>query len=150
MHLDTLSKRGLAALRVGYCVAHPELARALDKMRMPYNLSQTNLVIAERVLTKHAAVLESMVDALIARRELMRAILSRIAGGTVHQSHANMVLVSFAERASARFWHDALLERGVQVRDVSLEPGFAELGLQPGSEVECVVKATNVMVEVPS
>jgi histidinol-phosphate aminotransferase len=41
VHLDTLSKRGLAALRLGYCVAHPELARALDKVRMPYNLSHT-------------------------------------------------------------------------------------------------------------
>lgn len=145
VHLDTLSKRGLAALRVGYCVAHPELARALDKMRMPYNLSQTNLAIAERVLTKHTAVLDDMVDGLIARRESMREILARIVGGTVHRSHANMVLVSFAERASARHWQEALLERGVHVRDVSLDPGFAELGLpgclrvSTGSERELVL-----------
>jgi histidinol-phosphate/aromatic aminotransferase/cobyric acid decarboxylase-like protein len=76
-------------------------------------------------------VLDDMVDALITRRESLRSILSRIAGGTVHPSHANMVLVSFAERASARHWQDALITHGVHVRDVSSEPGFAELGL-PG------------------
>jgi histidinol-phosphate aminotransferase len=129
VHLDTLSKRGLAALRLGYCVAHPELAHALDKVRMPYNLSQTSLVMAQRVLTKHSAVLDGMLNELIARRESLRTILARIPAGAVHVSHANMVLVSFCDRASARYWHHVLMAQGVHVRDVSNEPGFAELGL---------------------
>src|SRR5690606_39627209 len=36
--LRTLSKIGLAALRVGWLVAHPDLVRELDKVRLPYNL----------------------------------------------------------------------------------------------------------------
>lgn len=129
IHMSTLSKRGLAALRFGYCVAHPELARALDKIRMPYNLSQTTLALAQRVLTRHASLLERMSRELIERRESLRAILADIPGGTVHASYANMVLVSFAERACAKHWQGALITHGVHVRDVSDEPGFAELGL---------------------
>jgi histidinol-phosphate aminotransferase len=129
VHLSTLSKRGLAALRVGYCVAHPELANALDKIRMPYNLSQPTLVMAQLVLTRYSAVLDSMVREMIDRRDVLRSILACIPGGTVHVSHANMVLVSFADRASARHWHSSLITHGVHVRDVSDEPGFAELEL---------------------
>lgn len=129
VHLDTLSKRGLAALRLGYCVAHPELARALDKMRMPYNLPQTTIVMAQAMLTRHAAVVERIVTETIARREYLRDILSRIPGATVHPSRANMVLVSFPERGTARQWQRLLHARDVQVRDVSDEPGFAELGI---------------------
>jgi histidinol-phosphate aminotransferase len=126
-----LSNRALAALRLGYCVAHPDLVRALDKVRMPYNLSQITISLTQHILMRHSAVLDGMVQATVTRREAMRAILERIDGATVHGSHANMVLVTFADRAGARHWSGRLVAHGVQVRDVSDEPGFAELNL-PG------------------
>lgn len=143
VHMDTLSKRGLAALRVGYCVAHPELARALDKIRMPFNLSQTTLAVAQRVLTRHASLLDRMTREVIERRESLRSILANIPDGRVHVSHANMVLVSFADRASARHWQSSLIAHGVHVRDVSDEPGFGELGM-PG----CLRVSTGSVLEL--
>ncbi len=127
--LGSLSKIGLAAVRIGYCVAEPALARALDKVRMPYNVPQTSIALAEAVLRDHGELLETMTRKAIDRRESMRTTLRRMPGATVHSSHANMVLVSFRDRQSAANMQRALGGRGVHVRDVSDEVGFAEIGL---------------------
>jgi histidinol-phosphate/aromatic aminotransferase/cobyric acid decarboxylase-like protein len=150
VHLGSLSKNGLAALRIGYCAADPALTYELDKIRMPYNVPQPSITLAEAMLSRHQGVLEGVAIDAIARREAMRAVLARLPLSVVHPSHANMVLVSFPTREHALQMRRALLEHDVQVRHVSDEPGFRELGfhgclrVSVGSETEIAVLTSAV------
>ena len=120
--MSTLSKIGLAALRVGYCIAHPDLALALDKVRHPYNVSQTSLALAETVLTRFGDVQAEMIARTIANRERLRGILARVPGAVVHPSAANLVLVRLAEPERAPALRAHLAAHDVLVKDVSHLP----------------------------
>ncbi|HEU4410891.1 MAG TPA: aminotransferase class I/II-fold pyridoxal phosphate-dependent enzyme [Polyangiaceae bacterium] len=71
--LGTLSKVGLAALRVGWLRARPELVRELDKMRSPYNLPALSQELAAAALDEFSDELGRIVGEV--RRE--RAALAR-------------------------------------------------------------------------
>jgi histidinol dehydrogenase len=123
--MATLSKIGLAALRVGYCIAHGELALALNKVRHPYNISQTSLSVAELALTRFAPVLEQMIATAITNRGRLVELLRRLPDAEPFPAHANLVLVRFPDNARARAVHEQLASAGVRVKDLT---GVAKLG----------------------
>lgn len=119
VHMATLSKVGLAALRVGYCIANPELAHALDKVRHPYNVSQTSIALAEAVLTRFRAEQQQLIDATIANRKHLVELLRAVEGAHVFPDHGNLVLVRFGDDARARAVQHQLASAGVLVKDVT-------------------------------
>jgi histidinol dehydrogenase len=117
--MATLSKIGLAALRVGYCIANPELALAINKVRHPYNISQTSIAVAELALTRFAPVLEQMITTAIANRGRLVELLRRLPDAEPFPAHANLVLVRFPDNARARAIHEQLAAAGVRVKDLT-------------------------------
>jgi histidinol-phosphate aminotransferase len=117
--MATLSKIGLAALRVGYCIADPELALALNKVRHPYNISQTSIAVAELALTRFAPVLEQMIATAIANRGRLVELLRRLPDAEPFPAHANLVLVRFPDDARAQAVHEQLAAAGVRVKDLT-------------------------------
>ncbi len=125
--MGTLSKVGLAALRVGYCVAHEDLARALDTVRHPYNVSQTSLALAARVLERHAHVLDAMVARTKVQRDRLARIVARLPNAVVYPSAGNMVLCRLpAPAASALSAH--LRRHRILVKTFLDAPGFPGAG----------------------
>ena len=122
VHMGTLSKVGLAALRVGYCIADPALALALNKVRHPYNVSQTSIAVAEAALTRFADVQEAMIAKTIANRDRLLAILAQLPDAELFPAHANLVLARFPSDTRARELVDRLAAAGVRVKDVSAVP----------------------------
>lgn len=122
VHMGTLSKVGLAALRVGYCIAHPSLVRAMNTVRHPYNVSQTSLSLAQAVLERFGHVQEAMVARTRSGRARLAEILGRIPGATVLPSAGNMVLVRLPGDDDAPRLCAHLAGRGVLVKDVSRLP----------------------------
>lgn len=121
VHMSTLSKVGLASLRVGYGIASPALALELNKIRPPYNISQTSMALAETVLTRFSHVQDEMVSRTIANRHRLQGILAKIPGAQPFPSAGNLVLVRVGENASRL--RKQLAAQGVLVRDVSSIPG---------------------------
>jgi histidinol-phosphate aminotransferase len=122
VYMGTLSKVGLAALRVGYAIAHPVLAAALDKVRHPYNVSQTSVAIARAVLTRFADVQQAMVDRTIANRERLAGLFARIPGVHVFPSAANLVLVRLPDPERARALVEHLAAHDILVKNVGHLP----------------------------
>jgi len=134
--MGTASKIGLAALRVGWCIADPELAHALDKVRHPYNVSQTSLAIAQLVLEVHDDTLRAQVSECIGLRSqlvmMLEETLARLRDrGSAHQAarvfpaHGNLVLVRVGGTAEAARWTSSLRALGLLVKDVSGQQGLA-------------------------
>src|SRR6516162_4938772 len=73
--MRTLSKIGLAGLRVGYLIGHSEVIHEVEKVRPPYNVGSLNQRAAVAALSRHRAVLDKCVEEVIAERERVQAAL---------------------------------------------------------------------------
>ncbi|MEG5171207.1 histidinol-phosphate transaminase [Microcoleus sp. B3-D7] len=89
--LRTFSKAfRLASMRVGYAIAHPELAAALEKIRLPYNLPSFSQTSAEFALAQRQLLL-AVIPEIIAERSQLIAALTQHRKLQVWPSAANFV-----------------------------------------------------------
>jgi histidinol-phosphate aminotransferase len=121
--LQTLSKIGLAALRLGILLADPRLVGELNKVRLPYNVGSFSQLAAQVVL-ENPVFLEGQVRMILAERERLAASLSRIPGVTTFPSDSNFILLR-TDRPS-RDVFEGLRRRGVLVRDLGGNPGMLQ------------------------
>jgi histidinol-phosphate aminotransferase len=112
--LRTLSKVGLAALRVGWLEADEGLVREIDKARQPYNVSATSQAAAAAVLAEAWDEVRAQVDAVVRERERVAAAARALAGVDVAPSHANFLWVGTPRPAGEVY--ERLLGQGVLVR----------------------------------
>ena len=111
--LRTLSKIGLAGLRVGALIAHEPWVRQLDKVRLPYNMGASSQKFATTML-QQAAVINSKVQLVLESREQLRAELEQ-AGCKVWPSATNFLLIRVED---ANKLHAALAEQGVATKNM--------------------------------
>ncbi|MDQ2975343.1 MAG: histidinol-phosphate transaminase [Acidobacteriota bacterium] len=116
--LRTFSKAmAMAALRVGYLLASPELVQEISKAVLPYNLNAFSQTAAEVSIEMFEARLKPLVEAICAERDRLYGELSSIPGLVPVQSRANFMVVRSSKepkRIFAKLW-----ERDILIRDVS-------------------------------
>jgi histidinol-phosphate aminotransferase len=118
----TFSKAfALAAARIGYCLAETAIVDELARVRLPYHLSALTQAAGE-VALRHAGDASDVLASIRAERDRMLSALVSTATVEVFPSDANFVL--FRTPADASLLWQALLDRGVLVRDVSGAPGL--------------------------
>jgi histidinol-phosphate aminotransferase len=115
----TLSKAfALAGARIGYCLAAPEVVRDLQRVRLPYHMSALTQAAGIAAL-RHAGEATSMLSGIRAQRDRIFERLSAMPGVTAYPSDANFVLFTPPpDRDAPEVWQ-ALLDRGVLIRDLS-------------------------------
>jgi histidinol-phosphate aminotransferase len=121
--MRTLSKFGLAGVRLGYLAGAAALVEQIDKVRPPYNVSVLN---AEATLfaLDHADEYARQAALLRAERERLQVALRELPGVRPYPSEANMILVRVPDAARA---FAGMKQRGVLVKNVSaLHPLLAD------------------------
>jgi histidinol-phosphate aminotransferase len=113
--MRTLSKFGLAGVRLGYMIGPRELMAEIDKVRPPYNISVLNCECALFAI-EHQAVFAAQAQDLIAQRAVVFEALTTLPGVQVWPSDANMILVRVADAAHT---FDGMKAHGVLVKNVS-------------------------------
>jgi histidinol-phosphate aminotransferase len=113
--LRTLSKFGLAGVRLGYLCGRTELIDQIDKVRPPYNVSVLNAECA-RFALEHAAEYARQAALIKAERERLQAALATVPGLRAYPSEANMILVRVPDSARA---FSGMKARGVLVKHVA-------------------------------
>ena len=117
----TMSKAfAMAGTRLGYLAASADVVDALRLVRLPYHLSALTQAAA-RVALAHTAELLATVEAVKEQRDRMVGTIRGL-GLTVVPTEANFLLFG-PFPAPGQVWQ-ALLDRGVLVRDVSSGPGL--------------------------
>src|SRR5665647_661636 len=113
--LRTFSKAfGLAALRLGYAVANPELAKILtEKAPLPYPVSGFTLRMGAKMLDNVDMMLESVKQVKSEREKLIKA-LNDIEGVQAFDSQANFVLMH--TQKSLELVNQKLLWKGIMVK----------------------------------
>jgi histidinol-phosphate aminotransferase len=94
--LRTLSKFGLAGVRMGYLAGAAALIEQIDKVSPPYNVSGLNAA-ATLFALEHAEVFAQQAAVLRHERERLIAALRGIACVTAFPSEANMILVRVSD-----------------------------------------------------
>jgi histidinol-phosphate aminotransferase len=114
--LRTLSKMGLAGLRLGFLVGSRDWIAELDKVRLPYNINVLTQLSAAFAL-RHTDVLETQAAAIRTERERVYAAISEMPGLTVYLSRANFLLFRAPEgRGCALF--QALRAAGILIKNL--------------------------------
>ena len=90
--MRTVSKLGLAGIRLGYMSASAALLNEFDKVRPPYNINVLTQAAAEFVL-EHADILDQQAATLRAERTTLAASMAALPGVTVFRSAANFLLI---------------------------------------------------------
>lgn len=113
--MRTLSKFGLAGVRLGYMAGPRGLVHEIDKLRPPYNVSVLNAECALFAL-EHADVFAQQAVTIRSEREQLVTALAAMPGVHPFPSQANMVLVRVPDAQRA---FEGLKARGVLVKNVS-------------------------------
>ncbi len=117
--LRTLSKFGLAGVRLGYALAPAALLAQIDKVRPPYNVSVLNAECALFAL-EHAQVFAAQAQSICSERERLLVVLASLPGLQPFPSQANMILLRVqGEPGAATRLHQALKMRQILVKNVS-------------------------------
>jgi histidinol-phosphate aminotransferase len=112
--LRTFSKAfGLAGLRLGYAVANPLLARAVNKIPAPYAINIVTLTMGRKLL-ENSGVMREAVAALKAERGKLINALNEIRGVEAFVSRANFVLFNTAKPYEDVYVN--MLKRGLVIK----------------------------------
>ena len=136
--MRTMSKFGLAGVRLGYMMGQRDLIGHINKVRPPYNISVLNCECALFAL-EHADVFARQAADLRAQRTRLMAALQAIPGIQIWPSDANMILVrALGDGDRAQHVFEGLKARGVLIKNVSkMHPLLANcLRLTVGTDTE--------------
>jgi histidinol-phosphate aminotransferase len=113
--MRTLSKFGLAGVRLGYMIGPKALVAEVDKVRPPYNISVLNAECALFAL-EHAEVFAAQAQDLRQERTRLMQALTALPGVQPFPSEANMILARVPDAAKT---FDGLKAHGVLIKNIS-------------------------------
>ncbi|MEW6409225.1 MAG: histidinol-phosphate transaminase [Nitrospirota bacterium] len=116
--LRTLSKIGLAGLRVGILITHPEIVTEINKVRLPYNINSLSQAAAITVL-KNRHIINRQVNAIINERKRLYEALLKIKGIKPFPSEGNFILFRGSNSDAI---YRGLFKKGILIKNLS-KPG---------------------------
>ncbi|MDH5324526.1 MAG: histidinol-phosphate transaminase [Gammaproteobacteria bacterium] len=115
--MGTVSKLGLAGLRLGFLAGNPVCMQELEKIRLPYNINALTQLSAEFAL-EHKSVLDGQTQQIVRDREQLFKQLQSMDGIECFPSSANFLLFR-TQQAEAQQVFERLLDRGVLIKNLS-------------------------------
>lgn len=113
--LRTLSKSGLAGLRLGMLLCHPDWAAQLEKVRLPYNINSLTQCSVQFYL-EHYRAMQRQAEYIVAQRQAVFARLTDQPGLRAYPSEANFILLKL-ERDAEQV-HARLQQHGVLIKNL--------------------------------
>ncbi len=115
--MRTVSKMGLAGLRLGWMLGAPEWMNELNKMRLPYNINALTQATANFAL-KNIDVFDAQAKQICQQRAVLTKALQSIEQVQVFPSEANFILFKVLQ-GSANDVHQGLLKNKIIIKNVS-------------------------------
>lgn len=120
--MRTVSKLGLAGLRLGYICANSEIIEQLNKIRLPYNINSLTQLTADFALKNHA-LFEQQTQQICKDRAIVFKQLNEFAGITAYPSSANFILFKTKENQANTIFQE-LIKRGILIKNLSNQAGI--------------------------
>jgi histidinol-phosphate aminotransferase len=110
----TVSKIGMAGLRLGYAVGHPDWIGELEKIRPPYNVNSMTQA-AVPLLLAHADEFARQAAAIRSERTRVDRALAALPGVRTFATQTNFVLARVPDAAA---WHQTLRNAKILVKNL--------------------------------
>lgn len=120
--MRTVSKLGLAGLRLGYLIGSASILDELNKIRLPYNINILTQLTAQFALD-HQAFLQAQTAVLRAERETLSAALNQLSDIQAYPSQANFIMFRCLEM-SADSVFESLKQQGILIKNLSRQGGL--------------------------
>ena len=120
--MRTVSKMGLAGLRLGLLCGHPEIIKEIDKIRLPYNINVLTQAAAEFVLD-NVAELDQQAKLIRAEREQLLKKMNEMPVLQVFPSQANFILFRVLKK-KANDVFESIKQSGVLIKNMRAEEGL--------------------------
>ncbi len=115
--MRTVSKMGLAGLRLGWMLGDVQWMNELNKMRLPYNINALTQASANFAL-QNIEVFDQQAKEICQQRKVLMNALQSMAGVTVFPSEANFILFRVQNETADRI-HQGLLDNKIIIKNVS-------------------------------
>lgn len=119
--MRTLSKIGLASLRIGALIGTKEFIKEVSKLKMPFNVSATSQSMADYILSNHIDIIKNQIHIIRQERERLKDMLSSFKDIKVYDSCANFFLIKVED---ADYIHKSLIKKGILIRNISYLPNL--------------------------
>jgi histidinol-phosphate aminotransferase len=140
--MRTLSKVGLAALRLGFLAADSQIISEVNKVRLPFNVNALSQAVAAEALKEKKKMKEFIRD-IVAERERLINEMEKIKGVKPFPSEANFILLGVGEAGKT---YDALLKKGILVRNMhEAVPGCLRVTVGTRRENDAFLRALTLV-----
>jgi histidinol-phosphate aminotransferase len=137
--LRTFSKAyGLAGLRVGFLIGHPQVAAAVRKTMLPFTVSAVAQAAAVASLGAETELLERVENVVKERNRVREALLSD--GWTVPPTEANFVWLRLGEQTTA--FAEACESQGIAIRPFAGEGARVSIGTPEANDAFLAIART--------
>lgn len=120
--MRTVSKMGLAGLRLGMLCGHPGLIQEIDKLRLPYNINVLTQYTARFVL-EDSGVLDEQAAMIRSEREKLFEAMTQLNDIDVFPTQANFILFR-TNTVDANKVFEFIRERGVLIKNMNATQGM--------------------------
>ncbi len=123
--MRTVSKMGLAGLRLGLLCGEPDIIGEIDKVRLPYNINVLTQAAGLCVL-ENIDVLDQQASLIREQREKVSAAMNRISGLEVFPSKANFILFRVKAKAgvlAADSVFESIRAAGILIKNMKADKG---------------------------
>lgn len=117
--LNTLSKLGMASIRLGFLIGHKDMVAQLDKVRLPYNINSLSQIAANFFLDHEEEFSKQIIEIANRREELYRG-LKEIKWIRAYPSRANFIFFSCAFDSNRIY--NKLAAEGIVVKNLNSPP----------------------------
>ena len=134
--MRTVSKMGLAGLRLGYMMGNPHWIEEFNKVRLPFNINCLTQVSAEFAL-ENRAMFDAQTEKICQDRELLFSEMQKIEAIRCYPSKANFILFK-PKSGSGNDLFELIKQAGILIRNLSANGGLLEncLRVTVGTEQE--------------
>ncbi|VAW54254.1 Histidinol-phosphate aminotransferase [hydrothermal vent metagenome] len=120
--MRTVSKMGLAGLRLGLLCGHSDIINEIDKIRLPYNINVLTQITAEFVLD-NIDELNQQAKMIREEREILLGKMNAMLALRVFPSQANFILFRVLEK-SANDVFESIKKSGVLIKNMKADSGL--------------------------
>ncbi len=114
--MRTVSKMGLAGLRLGLLAGPADWLEGFNKVRLPYNINSLTQASATFAL-QHKAVFDAQAIQICTERERLLQAFTNMPGITAYPSQANFILIR-TPPGQATSWFDGLKQQGILIKNM--------------------------------
>ena len=120
--MRTVSKLGLAGLRLGYIIGHPMIIEQLNKVRLPYNINTLTQSSADFALS-NKFLFDKQTEIICEERSILFKKLNELAGIITYPSAANFILFRTPKNRATEIFL-SIRQQGILIKNLSNHGGL--------------------------